>query len=384
MVLISYLALQTKIKDRNQTLLQKLVDDKVIPQQIAEASGLYPKAIVENDSWPVPAATATTIAYKASNQSELTQILQDSISTLQTAVQIKLDYPDALDNFEDAVNKALNAIEKSTGLCNLLKSWQYRGTDSAVTVKLTYRYSASQLNQLKSERDRIISGYIKASMSDYDKEKVLHDYIIEHSRYDYQNLVNNTLPPDSYTAYGVLLKGSGVCQGYAEAMNILARKAGLETIMISGSAYNNGSLESHAWNLIKINGGYYHLDVTWDDPVDEDGTDHLLYTYFNLNDKEMQKDHSWQGNLYPNCISDQFNYYIYNHKYAADFAAFTDYLHNTLQNKAPCLDMKIIKFNPEDYRNIKNMLFNSENVSSISYQIDETHGIINISQIEYF
>jgi transglutaminase/protease-like cytokinesis protein 3 len=212
MVFMSYQALQTKIKGQNQTLLQKLVADKAVSLQAAQQSGLYHNAEVQDDAWPISTSPVNPGPYTVNNHSELSYCLEKSILGLQDSIVIKLNYHDALDNFEAAVDKALHSIEKATGLSNLLKSWKYQGTDESITVTITYRYTTQQLTQLKNERDRIISDNITASMSDYEKEKVLHDYIIEHCRYDYQNLVNNTVPPDSYTAYGVLLKGSGVCQ----------------------------------------------------------------------------------------------------------------------------------------------------------------------------
>jgi hypothetical protein len=154
--------------------------------------------------------------------------------------------------------------------------------------------------------------------------------------------------------------------------------------MISGNGYRDGGLESHAWNLVKIGGNYYHLDVTWNDPVVENGPERVLYTYFNLNDKEIQKDHSWETGAYPQCVSDQFNYYIYNKKYVMNFYAFKDYINNALQLKEPGLDVKVMDFNPEEYRYLKNIVFDNESVSSISYNIDETFGIINIVEIKYY
>lgn len=144
----------------------------------------------------------------------------------------------------------------------------------------------------------IIESSIKPNMSDLEKEKAIHDYVILNTRFDYGNYSKNAAPPDDYNAYGILINATGVCEGYAETTKLLLNMAGINCIVVSGQA-NNGTWESHAWNIVQIDGKYYQLDTTWDDSV-PDRAGYVSYNYFNISDDELSKDHKWSDD-YPKC-----------------------------------------------------------------------------------
>ena len=130
-------------------------------------------------------------------------------------------------------------------------------------------------------------------MSTAERVKVIHDYIVLNCEYDYFNYSKGTIPSDSYTPRGVLINKKAVCQGYAETFKLFMDALGLPCEMVSGTA---GSplvgWGGHAWNVVKISGKWYQIDVTWDDPTpDEKGR--LFYDYFLITDKQMKKDHKW-------------------------------------------------------------------------------------------
>ncbi|HHW58093.1 MAG TPA: transglutaminase [Clostridia bacterium] len=167
---------------------------------------------------------------------------------------------------------------------------------SKITISFNYFYSREEIEQMKNETEskakEIISKIITPGMNELQKAKAIHDYIVKHTKYDYKNYINNTIPIESFTAYGVLIKGVGVCQGYTAAFNLLANMAGLESIGVSGTGIRNGKAVPHAWSMVKINGEIRYIDVTWDDPVPDRG-DKVMYTYFNLTEKQIEKDHKW-------------------------------------------------------------------------------------------
>ena len=101
----------------------------------------------------------------------------------------------------------------------------------------------------------IISKVVKPNMSDLQKELALHDYVISNTKYDSENYIKNTIPKDSYSPYGALVNGIAVCQGYAEAMNLL------ETMIVVGDTDGENGWESHVWNIVKIDGVYYQLGM---------------------------------------------------------------------------------------------------------------------------
>lgn len=161
-----------------------------------------------------------------------------------------------------------------------------------------------QYDELNSKADQIISSIIKPDMSDIQKEIAIHNYIVLNTKYDYDNYLHNTIPDESYTPYGVLVKGVGVCQGYAGATKLLLNKVGIECMVVRGKA-NGGR---HAWNIVKINGEYYNLDTTWDDPA-PDIAGFVRFKYFNLSDQEISKDHKLDdGQNCPQC-TDHYNLY---------------------------------------------------------------------------
>ncbi|AEE97594.1 cell wall-binding repeat-containing protein [Mahella australiensis] len=160
---------------------------------------------------------------------------------------------------------------------------------------------AQEVLALYNKAKDIVSSIVKPGMSDLQKEKAIHDYVVNNTKYDKENYDNNTIPQESYDAYGALVKNTAVCQGYAEATSLLLNMAGIENIIVSGDANNGITMGGHAWNIVKIDGKYYHLDTTWDDPVTSDGHNVLTYNYFNLSDSEIGKNHFWEKSQYPAC-----------------------------------------------------------------------------------
>lgn len=134
----------------------------------------------------------------------------------------------------------------------------------------------------------------QAGRSDYSRALWLHDWLIYNADYD-----------ESYTYYyadGVLLHGTGVCQSYALAYDLLLHEIGIESLYITGTT----SGDDHAWNLVKLDGSWYHVDCTWDDPVGGGCEGHA---YFGLSDEQMAADHSWarECGVLPECTSDELS-----------------------------------------------------------------------------
>lgn len=141
----------------------------------------------------------------------------------------------------------------------------------------------------------IAAQIIDASMSDYEKVKAIHDYLVIHVNYDNENLENNTLPEEAFTAEGALLKNSAVCEGYAKAFSYLCKKAGLPAELVYGTARDDTHEEYHAWNQVCVDSVWYNIDVTWDDPFlngenISDGSN-MIYDYFLVPDSVLEKSH---------------------------------------------------------------------------------------------
>ena len=150
-----------------------------------------------------------------------------------------------------------------------------------VTIKTTKIYDERMKNILDFDIDKIIKENINSKMSNREKIKVIHDYIINHTKYDKDYADNKNKKYQSNTAFGALEEGYAICSGYADSMMLFLEKFGIKNYKI---ASNN-----HVWNYVYIDNRWYHLDLTWDDPITDDGKDILDYTYFLITDGELEK-----------------------------------------------------------------------------------------------
>lgn len=150
----------------------------------------------------------------------------------------------------------------------------------------------------------INSRIISPSMSSLEKEKTIHDYLISTSKYDHENYLKGTIPAESYTPYGLLFNHIGVCQAYAEIFMIFMLLTNIECYMVIGTTLLNGGNDikdrTHAWNIVKINGKYFHVDVTFDNPTPY-AIGAVGHKYFNVQDALMDKTHIWKVDEYPIC-----------------------------------------------------------------------------------
>lgn len=112
-----------------------------------------------------------------------------------------------------------------------------------------------------------------------EKAKYAHDYLTHHIEYTYD-------APYDQTAYSAIVNGKTVCAGYTHAFQYMMQKMGIPCSYILG--FVEGGY--HAWNLLKLDGEHYVMDVTWDDPLGSPSEDYY-YDYFNLNEQKMSADH---------------------------------------------------------------------------------------------
>lgn len=159
---------------------------------------------------------------------------------------------------------------------------------------LPYEEMVNRNNIVDKKAEDILKSIIKPGFTDFEKVKAIHDYIVINSEYDYENYKKGTVPEESYNAYGSLINGIAVCDGYTKAAIILLNKLGIDNNYVIG--YANGGL--HSWNQVKINGEYYFMDITFDDPV-PDVKGKIRYDYFLVSSDELRKDHSWIETDYP-------------------------------------------------------------------------------------
>lgn len=167
--------------------------------------------------------------------------------------------------------------------------------------------------------EALVGTIIKSGMSQFDKVKAIHDWIVKNVDYDVVGIETKTADDSVYRADGALCNKLAVCQGYAEAFELLCYKAGIQAYMVYGKAGKEADKEKwqpHAWNVVNIDGNWYQIDCTWDDPmmngqVVTDGSN-ITYAYFLLTDNEMYGDHETNLNHSINikvCTSQKYKGY---------------------------------------------------------------------------
>lgn len=152
--------------------------------------------------------------------------------------------------------------------------------------------SKEQIDQCESQviavKNQILNQI--AGKNDIEKMRYIHDYLVDTIEYD-QKFVEKNI----YNIYGALVSKTCVCEGYAKASQYLLNEAGLENIIITGTATNSdGKTENHAWNYVNIDEKWYAIDTTWDDPIIVGGgklTNTIRYRYFLKGSSTMNKNH---------------------------------------------------------------------------------------------
>lgn len=161
-----------------------------------------------------------------------------------------------------------------------------------VNIKIYYLYNLAEINKINEEVDKIINKKIKDNMSNEEKIKEIHDYIINNTKYDVERNLTSESEYESHKAIGPLFQGYATCNGYTDLMAVFLSKMGFNNIKIATTPEDlNGSESGHIWNAVYLNGEWLHLDLTWDDPVSQDNKDYLFHTYFLVTtDKMMEED----------------------------------------------------------------------------------------------
>ncbi len=287
-------------------------------------------------------------------ETEFPQLIQIPLMTGDKLTEViqALNY----DNPEIMCFGRSNTIVSSEGLCYFQPG--YAMTPSEQRVKN---------NTLNTICEQILA-QLPANSTEFETELFIHDYIINNCTYDFE------VAETSSSAFSCLAEGLSACEGYSKAAKLLCEKAGLECYTVSGDAVNfDGKTEGHMWNIIRIDGEYYHLDVTWDDPVTQNEGQTLSHIYMNLSADEISADHSGFVHFFE-CNSTEANYF-----------AKTDRLFGKLDTKAIRRLEKVmataedghieIRFDSkENYNNAVKKLITNGQIYKIAASANRTYG----------
>ena len=209
---------------------------------------------------------------------------------------------------------------------------KYYVKDNSTTVEFEYSMAPSEILTAKDKFENKIDNILHdlPEGNDFEKEEYINNCIIDNCKYDDAAAETNEIKGNENDAYGALVDGNAVCEGYSRAFQLLCNKANIDCVMVSGTVDNT----NHAWNCVKIGGEWYQIDVTWNDTDGE--KDYLQNDYFNLTDSLMLEDHtlspkysdvdaqsfqnveSWCNFYVPKCTAEKYIYFNYKYPTVSD------------------------------------------------------------------
>lgn len=167
-----------------------------------------------------------------------------------------------------------------------------------VDLRIIKTYTDVEIEELNKKIEEVVKEEVKEETDERKIIKIIHDYIINNSKYDKLRADKNIIKYSSNTAYGVLFEGYGICSGYADAMALFLNYYGIPNYKISS--------ENHVWNAVFLDGKWYHLDLTWDDPMLESGEDVIIYDYFLITTEKLKEldnlQHNFDTKIYPELV----------------------------------------------------------------------------------
>lgn len=242
--------------------------------------------------------------------------VSEGIVFLDTRINIAdAGYTDG-DQLTSFLSKVFNLHPEWNGIDDKIT---YVVTDGVIT-EIIPRYNVEEImlsalapfaDEYVPTQDRIDHALadIKDEMTDVEKALILHDYLVREVDYNLAVQNGGAYSDDVFTMKGVFVDRDAVCQGYSLAYSFLLDKVGVESMIVASESMN------HAWNMINIDGSWYHVDVTWDDPsngveVDFCRGGFVRHLYFLRSDEEFQNEFEhfgWEDMYQTNTVPEAKN-----------------------------------------------------------------------------
>ena len=302
------------------------------------------------------------------SEKEIYDVLAYNVENFVDSFYIKLDS-------KEQIRKILAAYKLDHPLVGYIESSFKIATPflgNSFKIYLNYTLTKDEFLQQQVQIKNITDSWIEATskLPDYEKALYLHDKLLSHVTYN-----RGEDQHSFHTAAGAIIDGSATCEGYSKAYQYLMLKSGIHSIVVTGTAP-----VPHEWNIVQIDGDFYHIDCTFDDIyVKEFSSEYIVHNHFLLNDSDISKNHTVYTNdenpvALPVCSSDNYNYYRHNN------ILITDYTNKNIKNavsKAVKLSKKYnnniieIGFTEKTYQQfsanedrIKNYIFTAKNINS--------------------
>ncbi len=204
--------------------------------------------------------------------------------------EFNISYSGDTGNLKEDIRAIINQLKKEdeyfSGIYSQIEyRYKYTSNQAEISFFVKYYTNKAQEEFVDLEVKRVVEDIIKDQMNDFQRIKSINDWIVLNTEY---SIDTNTSP---HAAYTLFKEGKGVCQAYALASYRLLEEAGLQVRYVTGEAGNIGEDKvSHAWNQVKVDGKWYNLDTTWNDPS-PDKPGQVSYAYFLISDSTIGIDH---------------------------------------------------------------------------------------------
>ena len=171
-------------------------------------------------------------------------------------------------------------------------NYSYTSQQATVNLFITYLITREEEQFVDQEVKKLARQLTHDNMSDFEKVKEIHDYVVRHT--EYSSETNSS----QYSPYTILTEQKGVCQAYAFLIYRLLQEVNIEALYVKGQVGEN----LHGWNLVKLGNEWYHVDATWNERISEGQSD-VGYQYFLVTDQQMMLTHSWIQSVYPSAVA---------------------------------------------------------------------------------
>lgn len=205
-------------------------------------------------------------------------------------------YSECIDDVKKLSNdkEILSTLNSFVHPFNSVQYLLFSINDRDVKVSLKKNYSDKEISEINKEIDNIYSTLVSTDASKFDNILKIHDYIIEKATYDSARVNDKIYDYSSDTAYGPLIENFAICSGYTDAMKLFLDRMNIRNYKVFAG--------EHIWNAVELDGKWYHLDLTWDDPVYSDGTSIIDYKYFLIDTNTLKNldlsEHDFNTTIY--------------------------------------------------------------------------------------
>lgn len=213
------------------------------------------------------------------------------------------------------------------------RTFSMRLSSTQTTLIFRYLHTEGQIENNISELQNTINKFEKVKrLCLIEKEITIHNALAK-------RIVYNNYPKkyDEYhTVVGALIYKKAACDGYSKAFKVICDYCEIPCIVITGKLKKeNNQWESHAWNMVKINNAWHHVDLTCDEVMDF-SKKIVLCDYFNIGDSEISRTHKWNTTYYPPGITGAFEFRCQTDNYAD----IEKYIISRIQNNMQTLRLK--------------------------------------------